>query len=199
MSSLKKLTPTSVVPSGGYTYTQEETLHTIRADSFTQLVSEVIGHRKANNLPIPFNIEDIVEDDLCRNRSELCTDSEAHLKQNPNTPLTLNSAVKLTRTLFAAGTERVDQEVAEERAAICATCEDNVQPKGCTGCNSGLMQKAIEFIVGAKKTPHDGQLKSCKHCGCFNAAQVWIPLDALQKTITESENKNLPEHCWKKV
>ena len=196
---MKKLTPTSVVPSGGYTYTQEETLHTIRADSFTQLVSEVIGHRKANNLPIPFNIEDIVEDDLCRNRSELCTDSEAHLKQNPNTPLTLNSAVRLTRTLFAAGTGRVSQEVAKERAATCITCEDNVQPKGCTGCNSGLMQKAINFIVGAKKTPHDGQLKSCKHCGCFNAAQVWIPLDALQKTITESENENLPEHCWKKV
>tara|TARA_X000001382_G_scaffold104671_1_gene79789 strand:+ start:3623 stop:4222 length:600 start_codon:yes stop_codon:yes gene_type:complete len=199
MSSLKKLIPTSIVPRGKYAYTQEETMHTVTSEHFMQLVSNVIAHRKANNLPIPFNIEEEVEAQFCERRPELCEDTEAHLKPDLSTPQTLNSVVKLTRTLFKAKTRRVVQEVAEERASICATCEDNVQPKGCTGCNSGLMQKAIEFVVGAKKTPHDGQLKSCKHCGCFNAAQVWIPLDALQKTITESENENLPEHCWKKV
>ena len=173
---MKKLIPTSIVPSGGYTYTQEETGHKLMADSFTQLVTRVIAHRKANNLPIPFNIEDVVEEDLCAQRGELCESVESPNKPLSGQPLTLDSVVRVTRTLFAAG-----------------------KPQGCTGCRSSLVKKAISFIVGARKTPHDDQLHSCKHCGCFNAAQIWIPKNALQKTITKAENESLPEHCWKKV
>ena len=196
---MKKLIPTSIVPSGGYTYTQEETGHKLMADSFTQLVTRVIAHRKANNLPIPFNIEDVVEEDLCAQRGELCESVESPNKPLSGQPLTLDSVVRVTRTLFAAGKRRVARAEAEQRALICTVCSDNVKPQGCTGCRSSLVKKAISFIVGARKTPHDDQLHSCKHCGCFNAAQIWIPKNALQKTITKAENESLPEHCWKKV
>ena len=195
---MKKVIPTSIVPQGGYSYTQEETGHTITTSNFGMLVYKVKLHRQANNLPIPFNFEDIIEAYVCEHTPDNCF--EAAPEPAPTAkPLTLASAVRLTKTLIAAGNKRVDQAEANRRAEICSACSDNLQPSGCSGCNQGLMKKAIEFIAKGNKTPHDNKLKSCKYCGCFNAAQIWIPLDALQKTINEDENEALPSHCWKKV
>ena len=195
---MMRLIQTSVVPPGGYSYTQPETGQVLQSDSLHQLVNRVVAHRKANNLPVPFNIEDIVEEALCKERGELCADdSPAPVKRTR--PVALDLAVRLTRTLVAAGGKRVESQAeADQRAAICSTCYDNVEPKGCSGCKSGLVRKAVEFIVGARKTAYDNLLKSCQHCGCFNAAQVWLPLDALQKTMSDAENEALPDHCWKR-
>jgi len=193
---MKMLIETSVVPPNGYSYEQEETGVKLTADSLGQLVGRVSEHRNANNLPVPFNIAGIVEAQICTARPELCVGYIP--KPPPPQKLTLSLALRFTRTLAAAGGERADQAEADERAAICSTCEDNVEPVGCTGCSSGIIKKAVEFIVGGKKTPHDSSLKSCKHCGCFNAAQVWMPLAALQEAVTDTENTALPDHCWKR-
>ncbi len=194
---MKRLIPTSVVPTGGYSYTQQETNHTLNASSFDMLVSRVVEHRKANNLPVPFNIEDIVEMYPFEQRPDLF-DEQTPKPAQTSQPLTLGLAVRLTKTLIAAGSKRVDQAEADRRAEICAACDDNLEPSGCTGCSRGLMKKAIEFIAKGNKTAYDSSLKSCKHCGCFNAAQIWIPLDALQSTIKDNENEALPSHGWKK-
>lgn len=195
---MKKLIETSVVPPNGYSYEQKETSIKLTADNFGQLVTRVADHRRANNLPVPFNIADIVEAKVCEQRPELC---EGYVpKPPPNQKLTLNSAIRFTRTLVAAGGKRVENQAeADQRAAICAMCPDNIEPEGCTGCSSSIIKKTVEFMVGSRKTSYDSTLKSCKHCGCFNAAQVWLPLDALQKTITNSENEALPDHCWKRI
>lgn len=194
---MKRLIPTSLTPPGGYRYTQPETSHTMTASSFHVLVDRVVQHRKANNLPVPFNIDDAVEMYICHERPELC--EERGKVTAGSQPLTLGLAVRLTKTLIAAGKRRVEQGEADRRSEICSTCPDNVEPSGCTGCNKPMVKKAVEFIVSGNKTAYDSSLKSCKHCGCFNAAQVWIPLDALQSVISEGENDNLPDHCWKKI
>ncbi len=196
---MNRIIPTSIVPSGGgYHYTQEETSHTESADSFHQLVARVVAHRKANNLPVPFNIADIVEAQVCEGRKELC--AEYRPKPPPNRPLTIDLALRLTRTLVAAGGKRVEcQAEADQRAAVCSMCQDNIEPQGCTGCTGSIIKRAVEFIAGSRKTPYDKLLKSCKHCGCFNAAQIWLPLGALQKTIDKDENAALPDHCWKRL
>ena len=194
---MNRLQETSIVPTGGYSYTQKETDYTINSNNFAQLVARVIDHRKANNLPVPFNVQDEVEAAVCKERPELCKDEKP--APPAGKPLTLDLALRLTRTLVAAGGKRVGQAEAEQRAAVCLMCEDNVEPQGCSGCSKGVIKKAVDFIVGGKQTPHDSSLKSCKHCGCFNAAQIWIPLDALRKTISDEENAALPAHCWKKI
>ena len=194
---MKRLIQTSVVPNGGYSYLQEETGLKINSNNFSQLVARVIDHRKANNLPVPFNIEDIVEAYVCKQRPELCEDKD--YEPPIGKPITLDLAIRLTRTLIAAGMKRADTEEAERRASICVTCKDNIEPQGCSGCSKSVIRRAIEFIVGSRQTPHDSSLKSCKHCGCFNAAQIWLPLDALHKTVSDTENDALPSHCWKKV
>jgi hypothetical protein len=193
---MNKLIETSVVPPNGYSYKQEETGVTVSSDNFNQLITRVADHRKANNLPVPFNISEIIEASVCKERPELCEGYEP--KPPPNQKLTLSLAVRLTKTLIAAGRNRVDQPEADRRAGICSTCDDNIEPDGCTGCGNRIVKQAVEFIVGGKKTSYDSTLKSCKHCGCFNAAQVWLPLKPLQDTATDDENEALPNHCWKR-
>ena len=195
---MKTLKDKSTVPPRGYSYTQKETGHTIQANSLNQLFTYVIEHRKANNLPVPFNIQEHIETSFCEERPELCKDSEtkpANIKKN----ISFNDALRFTKTLVSAGLKRCGQAEADQRAAICLMCEDNINPVGCSSCKRGIVKKAVSFIVGNKETPYDSSLKSCKHCGCFNAAQVWIPLDALRKTISKEENDALPSHCWKKI
>ena len=193
---MKELIPTTIVPPGGLSYTQKETGQVIEASNIRQLVDNVIAHRRANTLPVPFNINDEVESQVCESRPELCRDFSPKVVNHR--PVTLQMVLRITRTMIKAGFKRVSQKTADERATTCSDCEDNIIPQGCTGCNSSAIKKAVVFLVGDNKTPHDSQLNSCKHCGCFNAAQVWIPLKALQATITENENESLPEHCWKK-
>lgn len=193
-----EIIPTTLTPRGGYDYTQPETNYVMSASTFPQLVQLVSAHRKANNLPVPFNIDDIIKDDICERRPELCFQKKQYppsrIKQ-----LTLEQAIRFTKTLFKAGVTRVGASIASSRAEICSRCEDNIEPEGCSGCRRGLIKKAIQFVSGANETAYDEKLKSCRYCGCFNAAQVWMPMDALQSQISEEENNQLPAHCWKKT
>ena len=195
---MKTLKDTTTVPPKGYAYIQQETGYEIKANSLNQLIIYVTNHRKANNLPVPFNIDQQVESYICDKRPELCKGSEIK-PSNPEAKLSFDSALRFTKTLMSAGLKRCGQAEADQRATICLMCEDNVDPVGCSSCKRGIIKKAVSFIVGNKETPYDSSLKSCKHCGCFNAAQVWIPLDALRKTISKEENDALPAHCWKKI
>ncbi len=149
-------------------------------------------------MPVPFNIQEHIESSVCNERPELCRDLEIK-PANPKKNISFDSALRFTKTLVSAGLKRCGQAEADQRATICLMCEDNVDPVGCSSCKRGIIKKAVSFIVGNKETPYDSSLKSCKHCGCFNAAQVWIPLDALRKTISKEENDALPAHCWKKI
>lgn len=194
---MKRLRPVTTSPAGGFSYTQEETGHKISNRTFAGLLAEVIAHRKANNLPVPFNIDDIVESHVCSEHPHYCKETDVKVPRRLQ-QVTLELAVRFTKTLFYAAGERVGQGMAESRAEVCSTCEDNVDPIGCSGCTRGIIKKVISFVTGSKTTSKDSQLKSCRHCGCFNAAQIWMPIDALQKLISEEENEALPPHCWKK-
>lgn len=194
---MKKLRPVTTHPHGGFSYTQEETGHHMSDRTFAGLLNKVIEHRKANNIPVPFNIDDIVESHVCSEHPDFCRDKDVKIPKRDQ-QITLELAVRFTKTLFYAAGERVDQVEAESRAEVCSTCESNVEPIGCNGCTRGIVKKVISFVTGSKTTSKDSQLKSCRHCGCFNAAQIWMPVNALQKSISEEENQALPDNCWKK-
>lgn len=191
---MKTVRRTTNTPVGGYQYTQKETGQSFSAATPDILISKVVAHRRANNLPVPFNVTEEIEMYICHEHPELCQE----VQHNPRKTPTLDLAIKFTKTLVAAGRDRVDQDEADRRAGICSSCPANQQPAGCTGCKLGIVKRAIEFIAGSRKTAYDSQLKSCNHCGCFNAAQIWLPLDALQSVTSQAENDSLPAHCWKK-
>ena len=188
------------VPAGGFKYTQKESGYQIQASSFFQLMIRVKEHRDANNYPVGINIEAEVEDQVCRNTvtNQFCREvrDEAAPKSYG-----VNDVLRFTRALaekFLKAGKQIDQKTADERASICASCPDNVETHGCLGCGSGVVHSAIKRVSGAGVTSYDSQLKTCRWCGCFNAAQVWFPLDILQKNTSEEVKKSLPQHCWKK-
>ena len=195
-----KLNNRSHTPSGGFRYTQPESGMQIDASSFDQLMARIKDHRDANGYPISINIEAEVEDQVCRNTAseQWCrkVDDEAAPRS-----YRANDVLRFSRVLaekFIKGNKRADQESANTRAATCAACPDNIPVHGCDGCGSGVIQSAIRRVSGAGSTPHDSELKTCRWCGCFNAAQVWFPLEILQDNMSGEIRNSLPKHCWKK-
>ena len=186
--------------TNGFRYTQPESGMTIHANSFDQLMVRIKEHRDANGYPVGVNIEAEVEDQVCRN-----TVTEQWCREVKSEPAPksygVNDVLRFTRALaekFIKGNKRADQKTAEERAAICADCPDNVTTHGCMGCGSGVVKDAIKRVSGAGVTAYDKQLNTCRWCGCFNAAQIWFPLEVLHNSMGKEIRDALPNHCWKK-
>ena len=189
-------------PRGGWTYRIPENGLLVNGGTFEALVTEAGNHYRANNLKVPPNLEELILSYVCQTYAECSYDNV------PNAAArgifhrsAITDVIRFSRTMFDAmvGGEKVTQEEADRRAKICSTCPFNVQPEGCTGCNSRAIKEAVTALTRAGKTPYDGQLLSCKFCGCFINAMVWFPLSTLQKFTDYDENKELPEWCWKKV
>ena len=55
----------NMVPPGGWKYLQRETNALIGGGHWGELLSNIVAHRQANNLPIGAAFEDAVEFDIC--------------------------------------------------------------------------------------------------------------------------------------
>ena len=185
---------------GGFRYTQPESGMTLMANSFDALISKVSAHRRANNYPIGAEFEQQLMDHLCEKSPSACNDVPAR-QVIDRRRLTIWDALKFTGIMVAdllQGRPRESKEEATRRGSICAQCADNVQPEGCRACTDKKVQALVEKLAGAESTPYHGQLKSCKHCGCLNRAQIWFPLDILKSFMNNEQVEALPDHCWKK-
>ena len=188
----------TLTPNNGWRYLQPESGMMIRSTSLNNLIDAVREHRVANGYSIQMDFDRVVEEGVCKEIPGACHEVPDRLL-----PLRMKLAnvMRFTMTLgesILKGSPRVDDKEANRRASICSDCPANVRVDGCGGCNSGKVNELVGKITGAKPTSHDNKLESCKYCGCFNKAQVWFPLDLLQKHTSEEIQKELPQHCWKK-
>lgn len=96
----------------------------------------------------------------------------------------------------------VDQNTANLRSEICASCHNNKPSSetrvggGCCG-NAGttILGTVRSSIIGTLKTTRDAELKSCGICGCDLKISVWIP----NQTLLKLEQANAyPGFCFKK-
>jgi hypothetical protein len=196
-----KLNNRQIGPSGGFQYRQKESGMLFTGNSFLQLMNRVKEHRVANKYPIGVNIEAEIEDQCCQNTvtEEFCRE----VKGDGPAPRRHRIAEVLyfTKALaekFLRGGKRVEQDQADGRAAVCAGCPDNVPVDGCNSCGRGVLEGAIRRVSDASTTAHDEKLKTCRWCGCFNAAQIWFPLDILHNNMSREIRESLPQFCWKK-
>lgn len=188
----------SLVPPGGFRYRQPESGVTLRASSFLNLVDVVRGHRVANHYPITPTFEAEVEHGVCSEVPQSCAEVPATKSAKM---LTLSDVLRLTALLgesLLRGQPTVEPAEAERRASVCVGCRDNQNPEGCAPCKAKQIGELISGMVGASVTSRDTELKACRHCGCFNRAQVWLPLDLLHRHADAQTLSNLPPHCWKK-
>jgi hypothetical protein len=183
-------------PAGGWRYFQQETDTMITGPHWDGLIVNVRNHRVANQLPIDPAFVQEIEDYMCAQFEDACKEL-ADTKHS----IGLSDVMAFTAILAESilkGSPRVDEPEASRRANICVGCKDNVKPEGCKSCTKSNVEKLVLRLTNAQVTRHDAKLESCRHCGCLNRAQVWFPLDILQRHTRKVVHDALPSHCWKK-
>lgn len=198
-----RISDKGMVPRGGtWIYKQPETKETIVSNDWEMLLRKIKEHRRLHNIPIGLGFEAEIESYICEHQIEMCGDTDPQIPIIPR--IGVGEIVRGLKVLLAfkvAGSPLVSQEVANQRAAICAKCRYNVLfQRGCAGCSH--LKPIVKSLIGDAKTPYDDELKNCGICGCFTASHVWLPMDLLDRGLTDQQRAQFKYAretygCWK--
>lgn len=123
---MKRIVDTSTPPYGGMAiYKDRETGISLNHPNISVLIERATQLRVQNNLPIPVNWEEHVEDNICLNTpGAVCEDGDGAIRK------AAKMAVRFTKAMVAWGTAGfplVSDEVLSERRL---TCEGGVSSDG---------------------------------------------------------------------
>ncbi len=186
---------TAIPASHGISYTDPDGTKFHEA-YFPILLRRIMIHRMDNGGDLSVGWQDDVGDGVCDQLEAAGVTIKACSKHARSKGRSLHmSDMKVffaTTTKWAAsGFKVVDQEEANRRAKICASCPRNVKVEGCSGCYN-LVSK-VRKVVGDRHTDHDAELRGCEVCACSLAAKVWLPRKVMAGTRDKSQ---WPDHCW---
>lgn len=182
-------------PSAGpkqYIFQDPDTKRKFLANDKLSLVKAIVAYRAANGLE-PIQEIGIVLDHYWATLPE----NKMNAEINPE-PLrrglyaTLKGGMVLLEDLWMRGQNRVNQQIANERAKQCSTCKFNVFP------NRNHFIEFTDIIakasIGDSYTPHDELLGNCEVCSCVNRVKVWYkgPFKSSKEEITKFEEVD----CW---
>lgn len=200
--SLLHLNPTSQTPPDGFRFVHSETGYRSYGIDWHGFWSELTNYRRLNELsPVT---REMVEDQMCKTLPPgWCSYPDgslpaSYIETRVDAGDVLN-ATKMFAAFVASGMALVPQEVAEERAAICAACPANVRLTGCGACVG--FAEVVAAVVGAAKTRADEHLvnRSCSWCKCSSKAQVHVTIEVLAKGVSDQMLSENPfDFCWKK-
>lgn len=98
---------------------------------------------------------------------------------------------------LASGGAPVAPELAEKRAAICATCPQNQTGDWYTVAPAEIIKAALDARQDLKlATTHDAELRSCNVCRCLNRLKVWCPLSHIVARTKPEIMAEFPSACW---
>lgn len=161
------------------------------------MLQRVHSHRVANDgCDISEGWQARFEDEYCRQNNldgtTWCSD-EKYYAPDPSRPLHWSDIRNFLFSMIqwvSGGRQLVNQEEAERRAAICATCPKNVELHvACPSCVK--LDSLIAETKGDRVTSLDSSLKNCEVCRCYLQTKVWYPTDAIAKKGLE-----FPPNCW---
>lgn len=191
-----RLPNTVETPPGGWKYWVAETQTWVHSwADYDTFKGQVLKHLGANGLPAPLNIEDLIQDQICR-RLEPGRCSAEGVPMVGSIPATLETFFRGTRTIGAwlLSGESVSEAEAESRANICAHCPFNDPIHGCPSCQMGKVAAlVVSYIKDLKQFP---QLKSCRICGCALKVKVYVPKAEIRKREPKELTAKYPDHCW---
>lgn len=194
--------PNNIPQSGCYETTDRLTKVRCAAPTFEGLIDKINHVRSAMGAVSGAGLREEVERWICEEHPEDCTGVNMAIPRKRN--LTLSDIIHGTKVILdlkMRGGTLVDREEAERRGAICRYCTFNqVYTKPCTGwCNE--MVALVHDIIGHQGLPVDAYLHACSICSCQNSAQIWVPLESLDKGLTDDMRAQFAsvKHCWKKT
>ena len=97
--------------------------------------------------------------------------------------------LKAVTAKLRAGGKAASQDLATERAKVCASCPLNMKQTKCGSCLNALKATAKLILKGKKSTIYDSKLNECAACGCMLSVKVFYPL-------VEEDDVNYRPGCW---
>ena len=195
---MRRLRDRTIVPPTSFRYTHE-TGYTTVASTYADWVSSTKDHFRANDLPVPLDLEAQMNEQLCGILPPTWCDRDPGDVKWVDTHFGWNDFVdgmKAFGRWAVGGVTFVEQEEADRRAAICVSCPLNVNITGCAACHK--MATAITGDVAKKHSAYDDYLRACAICHCALKAMVWFPIDTLQSNETPERQTLRPDFCWVK-
>ena len=106
----------------------------------------------------------------------------------------------LLNAWLGEGAPPVSAFLAENRAAVCTTCEYN-KPGRWWNKALGATAKVVRATINLKReakleTPLDDQLGNCTACDCCLVLKVWVPIDTIKEHMNAKTKRRLPPWCW---
>lgn len=102
---------------------------------------------------------------------------------------------------LGAGGKAVEQELADSRAHVCATCPQNKRDADWTSWftipAANTIRKMLELRARMKlSTPEDEMLNVCDACGCPLKLKVHTPLKHITANMPPYQKESLDPRCW---
>lgn len=164
--------------------------------------NKIEQHYKDQGYPLPADWKEQAEDQLCRMLPPgWCLHDDGRMQfETINNRLEIGDFYRGMEVLAAVVADPepfVSQEIAEQRARVCASCPANIAVPGCHSCHK--FSNIIAQIKGIQETAADPMLKACAVCKCSNQAQVWVKVKLLERGVTADHMRlfELMPHCWK--
>lgn len=183
-------------PPDGFRYVDPHDGWLCHAWTYNDWVDFQIAHLRANDRPVPIDLGEAMQDQLCRTLPPGWCNYDDPKRPRPSTGLgwgDIAAGIKTFGDWIAKGAQYVGQAEADRRAEICTRCYLNVNVEGCGACH-----KVIAEVTKDKKTKFDYALRACAACKCLLRAKVHFPLQTLLDNESREVQEMYPEHCWLK-
>jgi hypothetical protein len=101
-----------------------------------------------------------------------------------------------------SGGDPVAQELADQRAATCVACPQNVQGAWYTVAPAELLRSAIKGWQQLRNNPFPFEtkqgdaLKSCAVCKCLMRLKTFVPLEHIVSHTPPEIMGKFPANCW---
>ena len=196
------------VPPGMFRYTVPETGAKFGSQhTMDGILGLVAAHYRDNNIPIPVDLRERIEDQMCQTLPEgNCQYTDGTPYKGYQSALTMENLMKGISSLAYMMKESilgndvfVSQEEADQRALICTRCFLNMGNGVCMGC--GAMKAVTDLasnVKGGRTTKYDSQLQNCGVCGCRNDAIVHVNRKVLLSNEKPETTEDRPSWCWVK-
>lgn len=113
------------------------------------------------------------------------------------------NALALMADWLGDGMAPVEQDVSNQRASVCVSCKENVQPKWWDRFKTAIAETIRAQIEIKQKievgTPWDDNLNMCRCCGCCTRLKVHTPIQHIKNHTSEETMNSFPSYCWIKT
>jgi hypothetical protein len=190
----------STCPPGGYTFKVEQTGRLFHAWTWAALTSLVTEHLRANDIPIPADLDARMQDYGCRTMPPgVCDEYGPRTSFFAGLRLTFSVLLEGTKAVgswILSGKEMVSQEHADRRSTVCYSCPMNKTARDCAPCKLPVIHALIEQLIGDARSEKHDNLEGCAVCGCALKVKVWVPIQHIAKGTMNKQD--YPDACWVK-